>query len=84
MIWTKPADFAPNKENPTKGLVGLIPGGFQAGFADGSVRFIPAEYRPGYAPRPVYQVGRRANRPRSSTMTAIEERVCRVRETHQP
>lgn len=40
VIWTKPADFSPNKEDPTKGLTGLRPGGFQVGFADGSVRFI--------------------------------------------
>ncbi|HUG66194.1 MAG TPA: DUF1559 domain-containing protein [Pirellulaceae bacterium] len=40
VIWTKPADFSPNVEDPTKGLTGLRPGGFQVGFADGSVRFI--------------------------------------------
>ena len=41
VIWTKPGDFAPDKKNPTKGLLGLNPGGFHAGIADGSVRFIP-------------------------------------------
>jgi hypothetical protein len=46
VIWTKPGDFAPNKEKPLKGLVGLIPGGFQAGFADGSVRFISEKIAP--------------------------------------
>jgi prepilin-type processing-associated H-X9-DG protein len=40
VIWTKPADFAPNKEKPSKGLVWPTSGGFNAGFADGSVRFI--------------------------------------------
>jgi hypothetical protein len=40
IIWTKPGDFAPDKENPKRGLLGLRPGGFLAGFADGSVRFI--------------------------------------------
>lgn len=40
VIWTKPADFSPNLEVPTKGLTGLRKGGFQVGFADGSVRFI--------------------------------------------
>ena len=40
VIWTKPADFSPNVDQPTKGLIGLRPGGFQAGFTDGSVRFI--------------------------------------------
>ncbi len=39
VIWTKPGDFAPNKENPTRGLIGLRPGGFQAALTDGSVRF---------------------------------------------
>jgi len=40
VIWTKPADFSPNVEEPTKGLTGLRPGGFQAALTDGSVRFI--------------------------------------------
>ena len=43
VIWTKPADFAPDKKNPTKGLAGLHPDGFTAGFADGSVRFYSKE-----------------------------------------
>jgi hypothetical protein len=38
--WTRPVDFEPDATQPTKGLVGLRPGGFQALFADGSVRFI--------------------------------------------
>jgi hypothetical protein len=40
VIWTKPGDFAPKKDKPLQGLVGLRPGGFLAGFADGSVRFL--------------------------------------------
>ena len=38
--WTKPDDFEYDEKNPLKGLVGLRPDGFIAGFADGSVRFI--------------------------------------------
>lgn len=41
VIWTKPSDFALNKQDPKKGLLGLMPGGFNAGLADGSVRFVP-------------------------------------------
>ncbi|HID75632.1 MAG TPA: DUF1559 domain-containing protein, partial [Planctomycetaceae bacterium] len=40
VLWTKPGDFVPDPDNPIKGLVGVRPGGFLAGFADGSVRFI--------------------------------------------
>jgi len=39
-IWTKPDDFVPDPDDPTRGLLGLRPGGFNAGMADGSVRFI--------------------------------------------
>ena len=46
VVWTKPGDFSPNKQNPTKGLLGLVPGGFQAGLADGSVRFISENIDP--------------------------------------
>jgi hypothetical protein len=42
VIWTKPGDFAPNQEEPTRGLLGLRPGGFQVALGDGSVRFIAA------------------------------------------
>ncbi len=38
--WTRPVDFEADLDQPLKGLVGLRPGGFQAMFADGSVRFI--------------------------------------------
>ncbi len=40
VTWTKPGDFAPNKETPTRGLFGLRPSGFLAAFTDGSVQFI--------------------------------------------
>jgi len=46
VIWTKPDDFAYDKQNPLKGLVGLQPGGFIAGFADGSVRFLRSSISP--------------------------------------
>lgn len=38
--WTKPDDFDIGAENPMAQLMGLRQGGFLAGFADGSVRFI--------------------------------------------
>jgi hypothetical protein len=38
--WTRPDVFVPDAANPTKGLTGLRPGGFNALFADASVRFI--------------------------------------------
>jgi hypothetical protein len=40
VVWTKPDDFVYDETNPLKGLTGVRPGGFLAGFADGSVRFI--------------------------------------------
>jgi prepilin-type processing-associated H-X9-DG protein len=46
VIWSKPGDFAPHKDEPKRGLVGLRPGGFNAGFADGSVRFIAESIDP--------------------------------------
>ena len=46
ITWTRPGDYAPDKENPVKGLVGLRRGGFQAAFCDGSVRFISASIDP--------------------------------------
>jgi len=46
VVWTQPGDFAPDLVEPTKGLTGMHPGGFQAGFADGSVRFIPESIAP--------------------------------------
>ncbi len=38
--WTKPDDFVFDPKNPTKGLLGLRPGGFNILMADGSVRFL--------------------------------------------
>jgi prepilin-type processing-associated H-X9-DG protein len=38
--WTKPDDFTYGEKNPAAGLGGLFPGGFNAAFCDGSVRFI--------------------------------------------
>jgi hypothetical protein len=38
VIWTKPDDFEIDNNNPKKGLIGLQPNVFLAGFADGSVR----------------------------------------------
>jgi hypothetical protein len=43
VIWTKPDDFEHDANNPAAGLGGMRPGGWLAGFADGSVQFIPAE-----------------------------------------
>ncbi len=40
VIWTKPDDFEPDKENPIKGLVGLRNGVFLAAMCDGSVHNI--------------------------------------------
>ena len=40
VVWTKPDDFQYDESNPLKGLTGMRPGGFLAGFADGSVRTI--------------------------------------------
>ncbi|WP_425398800.1 DUF1559 domain-containing protein [Aeoliella sp.] len=41
--WTKPADWKYDEEDPTKGLTGVRPGVFLAGFCDGHVAAI-AEY----------------------------------------
>jgi hypothetical protein len=38
--WTKPDDFVPDLDNPSRGLVGSWPGGFLVSFADCSVRMI--------------------------------------------
>jgi hypothetical protein len=42
VIWTKPDDLVPDKDGPLKGIIGLRPGGFNALFGDGYVRFISA------------------------------------------
>jgi type II secretory pathway pseudopilin PulG len=44
--WTKPDVFVPDAANPTKGLTGLRPGGFDALFGDASVHFIPEKIDP--------------------------------------
>jgi hypothetical protein len=41
--WTKPDDWEYNPANPKAGLGGIRPGGWIAGFADGSVHFISQE-----------------------------------------
>jgi type II secretory pathway pseudopilin PulG len=46
VIWTKPDDFEPSEENPTKGLLGLRPGGFNVALGDGSVRFLSQNIDP--------------------------------------
>ena len=46
VIWTKPDDFEYDEKNPVAGLVGLRPGGFNAAFCDGSVRFLSAGIDP--------------------------------------
>jgi hypothetical protein len=45
-VWTKPDDFEYDEKNPLQGLVGLSVGGFQVGFADGSVRFLSSSTDP--------------------------------------
>ncbi len=40
VVWTKPDDFQYDEDNPLKGLAGMRPHGFLAGFADGSVQTI--------------------------------------------
>jgi hypothetical protein len=40
VIWTKPDDYTPDKENPMQGLVGLRPRAFLGLMCDGSVRTI--------------------------------------------
>jgi hypothetical protein len=38
--WTKPVEWVPDAKEPLKGLVGMRPNGFLAGFADGHVQLI--------------------------------------------
>jgi hypothetical protein len=46
-IWTKPADWELDEQNPLKGLAGSMhPGSFVAGYADGSVRMISESIDP--------------------------------------
>ncbi len=44
--WTKPDDFVPDPNFPTRGLGGYHPGGFNVAMADGSVRFISQRIDP--------------------------------------
>ncbi|MBC7352258.1 MAG: DUF1559 domain-containing protein [Thermogutta sp.] len=46
VIWTKPEDLPFNPDNPLDGLGHAHPGGFNAAFVDGSVRFISANVDP--------------------------------------
>jgi hypothetical protein len=46
VVWTKPDDLPFDPKDPLKGLGRLIEGGFQAGFMDGSVRFISKTIAP--------------------------------------
>jgi hypothetical protein len=46
VIWTKPDDFEIDSNNPLKGLIGLYPSIFLAGFSDGSVRSLPVSIDP--------------------------------------
>ena len=46
VAWTKPEEWVPDAKDPLKGLIGLRPNGFNAGFADGSVRFISKNVDP--------------------------------------
>jgi hypothetical protein len=38
--WTKPVDWVPDASDPLKGLLGVRPSGFLAGFADGHIELI--------------------------------------------
>jgi prepilin-type processing-associated H-X9-DG protein len=40
--WAKPDDLPYDEKQPRSGLFGLLPGGFNAAFCDGSVRFLSA------------------------------------------
>src|SRR5204863_9444757 len=38
--WTKPVEWTPDASNPFKGLLGMRPNGFLAGFPDGHTAFV--------------------------------------------
>jgi hypothetical protein len=44
--WTKPVDWVPNAADPYKGVLGMRPNGFLAGFADGHTSFISKDLDP--------------------------------------
>ena len=44
--WTKPVDWVPDKKEPLKGLLGMRPNGFLAGFVDGHIQFIAKNIDP--------------------------------------
>ena len=44
--WTKPDDLRYDEKHPAAGLGGLLPGGFNAAFCDGSVRIISRRSTP--------------------------------------
>jgi hypothetical protein len=46
VVWTKPDDLTVDAKNPLKGLIGHYPQGFNALYADGSVRFISRNAKP--------------------------------------
>jgi prepilin-type processing-associated H-X9-DG protein len=46
VVWTQPEDFRYDEQNPLKGLVGLHPGLFIAGFADGHVEVMSDTIKP--------------------------------------
>jgi len=46
VIWTKPEDLKVNSKDPLAGLTDGTRKGFQAAFADGSVRFLPVSINP--------------------------------------
>jgi len=44
--WTKPAEWIPDEKEPIKGLLGMRPNRFLAGFVDGHVDFISKAIEP--------------------------------------
>lgn len=46
VTWTKPDDWQYDEQHPLAGLGAAHPGGFNAGFADASVRFLSSKIDP--------------------------------------
>jgi hypothetical protein len=44
--WTRPVEWVPDASNPLKGLLGMRPNGFLAGFADGHTAFVSTNVDP--------------------------------------